>query len=107
VQRLKTSDARGVSPIYGATELLALGPPLPGRRRLGRCPRRYLPRRSLQRSIASAPHDVLHFLRRCVSERCYHREASGVSRRFVNELHARGQAEFGVDVGEVGLYGAR
>jgi hypothetical protein len=67
----------------------------------------HLPRRSLQRSIASAPHDVLHFLRRCVSERCYHREASGVSRRFVNELHARGQAEFGVDVGEVGLYGAR
>ena len=25
----------------------------------------------------------------------------------LNELHARGEAEFGVDVGEVGLHGAR
>jgi hypothetical protein len=26
---------------------------------------------------------------------------------FLNELHARGEAEFGVDVGEAGLHGAR
>jgi hypothetical protein len=26
---------------------------------------------------------------------------------FLDELHARAQAEFGVDVGEVGLHGAR
>ena len=26
---------------------------------------------------------------------------------FLDELHARGQPEFGVDVGEVGLHGAR
>ena len=32
---------------------------------------------------------------------------SGVAGCFLSELHARGQAEFGVDVGEVGLHGAR
>jgi hypothetical protein len=26
---------------------------------------------------------------------------------FLDELHARGKSEFGVDVGEVGLHGAR
>jgi hypothetical protein len=36
--------------------------------------------------------------------------ARGLSRmagRFLGELHARGEAELGVDVGEVGLHGAR
>src|ERR1700733_3716373 len=32
---------------------------------------------------------------------------SGVPRRLLNQLHARGQTEFGVDVGEVRLHGAR
>ena len=32
---------------------------------------------------------------------------SGVAGRFLGELHARSQAEFGVDVSEVGLQGAR
>ncbi len=32
---------------------------------------------------------------------------SGVAGCFLGELHARGEAEFGVDVGEVGLHGAR
>jgi hypothetical protein len=32
---------------------------------------------------------------------------STVTRCFLGELHAGGQAEFGVDVGEVGLHGAR
>jgi hypothetical protein len=31
----------------------------------------------------------------------------GVARGFVDELHAGGQPEFGVDMGEVGLHGAR
>jgi len=31
---------------------------------------------------------------------------SGVAGCFLGELHARGEAEFGVDVGEVGLHGA-
>jgi len=31
---------------------------------------------------------------------------SGVSGCFLRELHAGGDAEFGVDVGEVGLHGA-
>jgi hypothetical protein len=32
---------------------------------------------------------------------------SGVAGGFLDELHAAGEAEFGVDVGEVGLHGAR
>jgi len=32
---------------------------------------------------------------------------SGVASYFLREMHARGEAEFGVDVGEVGLHGAR
>src|SRR5262249_44382858 len=32
---------------------------------------------------------------------------SGMASSLLNELHARGEAEFGVDVGEVGLHGAR
>lgn len=32
---------------------------------------------------------------------------SGVACCFLDELHARGQPEFCIDVGEVGLYGAR
>jgi len=32
---------------------------------------------------------------------------SGVASRFLNELHARAEAELGVDVGEVGLHGTR
>ena len=32
---------------------------------------------------------------------------SGVARCFLGKLHARGEAEFGVDVGEVGLHGTR
>ena len=32
---------------------------------------------------------------------------SGVAGCFLDQLHARGEAEFGVDVGEVGLHGAR
>ena len=32
---------------------------------------------------------------------------SGVPGGFLNELHAGGESEFGVDVGEVGLHGAR
>jgi hypothetical protein len=32
---------------------------------------------------------------------------SGVAGRLLGELHARGEPEFGVDVGEVGLHGAR
>ena len=32
--------------------------------------------------------------------------ASGVAGCFLDELHTRGQTEFGVDVGEVGLHGA-
>src|SRR4029077_20207751 len=32
---------------------------------------------------------------------------SAVAGCFLDELHARGQAEFGVDAGEVGLHGAR
>jgi hypothetical protein len=31
----------------------------------------------------------------------------GVAGCFLDELHAAGEAEFGVDVGEVGLHGAR
>ena len=31
----------------------------------------------------------------------------GVTRRSLDELHPRAEAEFGVDVGEVGLHGAR
>jgi len=30
-----------------------------------------------------------------------------VASRFLNELHARAEAELGGDVGEVGLHGAR
>jgi hypothetical protein len=37
-------------------------------------------------------------------ERCVH---SAVAAGFLDELDARSQAEFGVDVGEVGLHGAR
>ncbi len=35
------------------------------------------------------------------------RQRSGVAGCFLDELHPRGEAEFGVDVGEVGLHGAR
>ncbi len=35
------------------------------------------------------------------------RLSSSVAGCFLDELHARGQAEFGVNVGEVGLHGAR
>jgi hypothetical protein len=35
------------------------------------------------------------------------RLSSAVPGCFLSELHPRGQAEFGVDVGEVGLHGAR
>ena len=35
------------------------------------------------------------------------RPCSGVAGRFLGELHAGGQPELGVDVGEVGLHGAR
>jgi hypothetical protein len=35
------------------------------------------------------------------------RQRSGVAGCFLNELHAGGQAKFGVDVGQVGLHGAR
>jgi hypothetical protein len=34
-------------------------------------------------------------------------EGLGVAGCFLDELHARGESEFGVDVGEVGLHGAR
>ena len=33
--------------------------------------------------------------------------SSATSRRFLGQLHAGGEAEFGVDVGEVGLHRAR
>jgi hypothetical protein len=35
------------------------------------------------------------------------RQRSGVAGGFLDELHPRVEAEFGVDVGEVGLHGAR
>lgn len=35
-----------------------------------------------------------------------HEAESAVTRSFLRELHAGGQAEFGVDVREVGLHGA-
>jgi hypothetical protein len=35
------------------------------------------------------------------------RAGSAVPGCFLRELHARGESEFGVDVGEVGLHGAR
>ena len=35
------------------------------------------------------------------------RGRSGMAGRFLGELHARGQPQLGVDVGEVGLHGAR
>ena len=35
------------------------------------------------------------------------RQRSGVAGCFLDELYAAGEAEFGVDVGEVGLHGAR
>src|ERR1700758_1789281 len=35
------------------------------------------------------------------------RARSGLAGSLLNELDARGEAEFGVDVGEVGLHGAR
>jgi hypothetical protein len=35
------------------------------------------------------------------------RHQSGVPGCFLDELHARGHPKLGVDVGEVGLYGAR
>jgi hypothetical protein len=34
----------------------------------------------------------------------FSRRRSGVAGCFLDELHARGQAKFGVDVGEVGLH---
>ena len=39
--------------------------------------------------------------------RCTHSFGSGVAGCFLSELHARGEAELRVDVGEVGLHGAR
>jgi hypothetical protein len=35
------------------------------------------------------------------------RQRSAVAGRFLDELYAGAEAEFGVDVGEVGLHGAR
>jgi hypothetical protein len=36
-----------------------------------------------------------------------HQAGSAVTGCFLRELHAGGESEFGVDVGEVGLHGAR
>ena len=35
------------------------------------------------------------------------RRRSGLAGCFLNKLHTGGESEFGVDVGEVGLHGAR
>src|SRR4029077_19891957 len=43
---------------------------------------------------------------RSTSHICRSRHLSAVSGCFLRELHAGGEAEFGVDVGEVGLHGA-
>ena len=37
----------------------------------------------------------------------FSRQRSGVAGCFLDELYAAGEAEFGEDVGEVGLHGAR
>jgi hypothetical protein len=48
-----------------------------------------------------------HGVKRACGSSCLRRTGLGVACRFLDELNARGEAELGVHVGEVGLYGTR
>ena len=50
---------------------------------------------------------ALRFLQLGIEQTVRHEAGSAVPGCFLRELHAGGESEFGVDVGEVGLYGAR
>ena len=68
--------------------------------------------RSVRQSMMSGPHhgDRAHIHTTFGAPRKFIRASSSrstVAGCLLNELHARGQAKLGVDVGEVGLHGAR
>ena len=51
-------------------------------------------------------HGALYFLQLRIEQTVRHEAGSAVPGCFLRELYAGGEAEFGVDVGEVGLHGA-
>ena len=52
-------------------------------------------------------HGALRFLQLGIEQTVRHEAGSAVPGCFLRELYAGGESEFGVDVGEVGLHGAR
>jgi len=62
---------------------------------------------TLYRVIASSATLEIDLLRVLTLRKLRHRDWLRVAGCFLDQLYARAQVEFGVDVGEVGLHGAR